>query len=132
MTTRQYNKKYRRLIYLIRHGRVGYSSFGLSEPEFNSVSRPEFDEIIAIANELGLDKNELCELSMLHRFDKLHAKRDRSKMPKPDRRDNKHTYSHGTGNGFNRNRVRYPRKCRKAAWKRFYKLFPHLKPVEGQ
>lgn len=32
----------------------------------------------------------------------------------------------GSG-GSNRNKIRYPKKCRKTAWKRFYKLFPHLK-----
>lgn len=47
-------------------------------------------------------------------------------MPKPDRRDNKHT--HVGSSGDNRNKIRYPKKCRKTAWKRFYKLFPHLKP----
>lgn len=31
----------------------------------------------------------------------------------------------GSG-GSNRNKIRFPRKCRKTAWKRFYKLFPHL------
>lgn len=30
----------------------------------------------------------------------------------------------------NRNKIRYPRKCRKTAWKRFYKLFPHLKETQ--
>lgn len=30
----------------------------------------------------------------------------------------------GSG-GSNRNKVRFPKKCRKTAWKRFYKLFPH-------
>lgn len=31
------------------------------------------------------------------------------------------------GGGDNKNKIRYPKKCRKTAWKRFYKLFPHLK-----
>lgn len=26
--------------------------------------------------------------------------------------------------------IRYPKKCRKTAWKRFYKIFPKLKPNE--
>ena len=30
----------------------------------------------------------------------------------------------------NRNKIRFPRKCRKTAWKRFYKLFPHLKETQ--
>ena len=40
-------------------------------------------------------------------------------------RDNKDVRV-GSG-GENKNSIRYPKKCRKTAWKRFYKLFPHLK-----
>lgn len=36
--------------------------------------------------------------------------------------------SYSRGNGSNRNTTRFPKKCRKTAWKRFYKLFPDLKP----
>ncbi len=35
--------------------------------------------------------------------------------------------AYGYHGNSNRNKIRYPRKCRKTAWKRFYKLFPHLK-----
>lgn len=34
------------------------------------------------------------------------------------------------GPGNNRSKIRFPKKKRKTAWKRFYKLFPHLKPNE--
>lgn len=44
---------------------------------------------------------------------------------KGETRDNKDKM---VGNGrSNSNKIRYPKKKRKTAWKRFYKLFPHLK-----
>lgn len=48
-----------------------------------------------------------------------------TQKPIRERKDNKDFYN-GTG-GSNRNKVRFPRKVRKTAWKRFYKLFPELK-----
>lgn len=56
----------------------------------------------------------------------LHKKNLRNN--KPESKDNK-DYFNG-GGGSNRNKIRYPKKCRKTAWKRFYKLFPKLKPDE--
>jgi len=51
-----------------------------------------------------------------------------NKMPKPDSRDNKQTKVGSGWDGEGRhNPIRYPKKCRKTAWKRFYKLFPKLK-----
>jgi len=43
------------------------------------------------------------------------------------RKDNKDVINYGSG-GCNRSKIRYPKKVRKTAWKRFYKLFPNLKP----
>lgn len=43
-----------------------------------------------------------------------------------ERRDNKDRPV-GSG-GDNRNKIRYPKKVRKTAWKRFYKIFPSLAP----
>lgn len=48
-------------------------------------------------------------------------------MAKPKRQDNKTYINRGSG-GSNANSIRYPKKCRKTAWKRFYRLFPRLKP----
>ena len=55
------------------------------------------------------------------------------KNSRPPRQDNK-TYLNTSPSGYssNKNKIRYPRKKRKTAWKRFYKLFPHLKPVEEE
>ena len=46
---------------------------------------------------------------------------------KPERKDNKSYINYGNRDG-KAGRIRYPSKKRKTAWKRFYKLFPHLKP----
>ena len=48
---------------------------------------------------------------------------------KPERKDNKDFINFG-GSHSNRNKIRYPKKKRKTAWKRFYRLFPGLKPKE--
>lgn len=57
------------------------------------------------------------------------AMRDQNRLqfvgrPSRNRKDNGQSKV-GSG-GSNRNKIRFPRKCRKTAWKRFYKLFPHL------
>jgi hypothetical protein len=48
-------------------------------------------------------------------------------MVKLPRQDNKDYINEGSRHS-NTNKIRYPRKSRKTAWKRFYRLFPHLKP----
>lgn len=48
------------------------------------------------------------------------------KMPKI-RQDNKTSINYGSGSG-SWPTIRYPKKCRKTAWKRFYRLFPKLDP----
>jgi len=48
---------------------------------------------------------------------------------KPERKDNKTSINYGNRTGYARD-VRYPAKTRKTAWKRFYRLFPSLKPKE--
>ena len=45
--------------------------------------------------------------------------------PARPRKDNKDTINYGSGGG-NRGSIRYPKKTRKTAWKRFYRLFPWL------
>jgi hypothetical protein len=45
--------------------------------------------------------------------------------PVKESRDNKDVLVGSSGD--NCNKIRYPKKVRKTAWKRFYKLFPHLK-----
>jgi hypothetical protein len=50
---------------------------------------------------------------------------------KPERKDNKDYINRGNGCS-NRNKVRYPKKVRKTAWKRFYRLFPSLDPERNK
>ena len=52
---------------------------------------------------------------------------DAPKKPLRKRQDNKTEINYGSG-GSNGKTIRYPKKCRKTAWKRFYKLFPMLDP----
>lgn len=54
---------------------------------------------------------------------------DYNSMPDNPKQDNK-TYKSGGGPNWNSKTIRYPKKCRKTAWKRFYRLFPDLKPDE--
>jgi hypothetical protein len=60
-------------------------------------------------------------------------KKSYKKMAKPAKQDNKtyHATRRDSDYSSNKNKIRYPRKARKTAWKRFYKLFPHLKPEES-
>lgn len=58
----------------------------------------------------------------------IHA--EYNKGLKPERKDNK-TYLN-RGNGDARSSIRYPKKVRKTAWKRFYRLFPSLDPERNK
>ncbi len=49
------------------------------------------------------------------------------KTPIRVRQDNKNSINYGSGSPGH-STIRYPKKNRKTAWKRFYKLFPHLDP----
>lgn len=49
---------------------------------------------------------------------------------KPERKDNKTYLNRGNGEGTNS--IRYPKKVRKTAWKRFYRLFPSLDPERNK
>jgi len=50
---------------------------------------------------------------------------DYSSMPKNPKQDNK-SYLNIGSRWSNARKVRFPKLVRKTAWKRFYKLFPHL------
>ncbi len=63
-----------------------------------------------------------------YRLERRKIRTDYDAKPIRESKDNKDFYN-GTG-GSNKNKVRYPKKCRKTAWKRFAKLFPHLVKVK--
>lgn len=59
--------------------------------------------------------------------DRKAQKKQVNAKPIIERKDNGTFKNKGSGYGnSNRNKIRYPKKCRKTAWKRFYRLFPHL------
>lgn len=87
--------------------------------------RDQFFEVIKLQSDLGLSNDEIVELGQTLREEKFKYRRQYNRKPIAIRRDNKDVKV-GSG-GSNRNKIRYPKKCRKTAWKRFYKLFPHLK-----
>ena len=60
-----------------------------------------------------------------------HEAEDYRKQSKPERKDNKTYLNRGNGCS-NANKVRYPKKARKTAWKRFYRLFPSLDPERNK
>lgn len=78
------------------------------------------------------EKAEVNEIEMINHWEYYRQKqielhKRMNSMAKPKRQDNK-TYINRGSEGSNANSIRYPKKCRKTAWKRFYRLFPHLKP----
>lgn len=86
-----------------------------------------YTELFSLANILNIPKDELKEMWVAN---KHHYNSKYKYMPKPLRQDNKTYLNKGARYSSNANKIRYPKKCRKTAWKRFYKLFPHLKPKE--
>ncbi len=86
-----------------------------------------------------IDKSGMSEEEMFRRWTAEYAKHKivwpgmfrwssgYNHMPKQPRQDNKTYINYGSG-GSNRSKIRFPRKVRKTAWKRFYRLFPKLDP----
>lgn len=86
----------------------------------------EIEELWKLYKRSGLTIEEFYEMVKEVNFEKVSRRAIYKKKPTRIRKDNKDTINYGSG-GYNRNVIRYPKKCRKTAWKRFYKLFPHLK-----
>lgn len=78
-----------------------------------------------ILDVLGFSENEREAYFTANRVYRIAVGNEYKKMPKRPRKDNKDYINYGSGGG-NGGWLRYPKKCRKTAWKRFYKLFPHL------
>jgi len=85
--------------------------------------------IIDLYEKLGVVEDEWKLHWQYYRSVQRELHMETKRMTKPARQDNKTFINYGSGNS-NRNKIRYPSKKRKTAWKRFYKLFPHLKPKE--
>ena len=86
-------------------------------------------EIIALYEKAGAVEEDWQIHWKFYKADQVHRHHQMNRMVKPERQDNKTFINRGSG-GTNANKIRFPRKARKTAWKRFYRLFPHLKPQE--
>jgi hypothetical protein len=86
-------------------------------------------EIIALYEKAGVVEEDWRHHWSHYKADQIHQHHSMSAMAKPERQDNKTFINRGSG-GCNANKIRFPKKARKTAWKRFYRLFPHLKPQE--
>lgn len=85
-------------------------------------------EIYSISEELGMNEQETMEMWRQLKSDRFYSQRDYFLRPDKIRKDNKQTINRGSGNqGSLMDMVRFPKKSRKTAWKRFYKLFPQFK-----
>jgi len=122
------NKMNRRMIYLMSiTWPMEYDKFVELKDECD-YRNPILDEIFELAKNLKVlgDVREIWWEN--YRGSKFCEERQKyNKMPKRPRQDNKDFINKGSGHP-QRGWLRYPRKKRKTAWKRFYKLFPHLKP----
>ncbi len=125
----------RKLMTLIRSHHIMHKENLKSSLGFVKLSGAFAKQVIAAKIIIDLYEKAGCveEEWLLHwRYYKslqyeLHMETKR--MTKPERKDNKTSINYGSRNS-NCNKIRYPSKKRKTAWKRFYKLFPHLKPKE--
>ncbi len=83
-------------------------------------------EIFSIAKSFNLSTEELHKLWKEKQNENKENKLEYNKKPTIERKDNKDTINRGNGRGFFSD-IRYPRKTKKNAWKKFLKLFPHIK-----
>ena len=88
-------------------------------------------EIIALYTKAHVDEDSMYKHWNISYNDQMNIRYQMNRMPANPYQDNK-TYRTSTGGGSCWPTVRYPKKKRKTAWKRFYKLFPELKPEVNQ
>jgi hypothetical protein len=85
-----------------------------------------FSTIYQYFDKMGLNKEERIQYIFNLIQQRVDNRSEYRRKPIRVRKDNK-DYINGSGYPQG-NSIRYPRKCRKTAWKRFYKLFPKLDP----
>jgi hypothetical protein len=76
---------------------------------------------------MGVNENEYMIHWMVSFKEQKELHYSYGKQSKPERKDNKDYLNKGNGTGYVRD-IRKPKKARKTAWKRFYRLFPSLDP----
>jgi len=84
-------------------------------------------KIISYYDKAGINDNNWVIHWDVMRNDQLLCHEKYESNSRPPRQDNKTYINKGNGCPHS-NKIRYPRKKRKTAWKRFYRLFPHLNP----
>lgn len=91
------------------------------------------DAIYRILSNIGISDNDIHIYWMYNRLPQKesHDEYSNNGMKNLPKQDNKSYIAKGNGHSH-MNKIRYPKKCRKTAWKRFYKLFPHLKPENNE
>jgi hypothetical protein len=83
--------------------------------------------IVDIFIKLGFNETDALVYWFKTRNEQTQLTNQYYKKPTKIRKDNKDTINYSNCKGAsNRNKIRFPKKCRKTAWKRFWKLFPHL------
>jgi len=85
--------------------------------------------ILALYKQAGIELKDAYLHWGHNHYEQMKRHHSMNVMPKNPRQDNKSYINYGSGGG-NGASIRRPKKVRKTAWKRFYKLFPRLKPVE--
>lgn len=86
------------------------------------------DELKQLIKDINLSKEEFYQIVNEIRSNNWERRKVMNRKPTKVRKDNSiwtPPYENVTEQST---KIRYPRKCRKTAWKRFYKLFPKLKP----
>lgn len=127
---RQFNVLIRKNSPLIRLGIKSALEFYKQRRTTNKQTLDHHNNAIVIHDlydKAGVDE----KTRMLHWSIKYHEQKNTHHKYKsnerPSRQDNKSYINYGNFRGGS-NSIRVPSKKRKTAWKRFYKLFPQLKP----
>jgi len=128
-------KKLKHLINLVR-GNRSWTSEGIKvieecNPSTHRKALVVAKEIVSIYEECGIEERFWARHWEYYTSLQMEIRKGYKYMAKPPRQDNK-TYLNKSPYPFasNKNKIRYPRKVRKTAWKRFYRLFPHLMEKE--
>lgn len=120
MTTKE-NRKMKNLMGTLTP--VSLSNYESSKEFFRD---NKYHELFTLIKKFGLETDsEIRKIWVPIRRTRMQVRAQYNKIPNKVRQDNKNSINWGNGRG-NANKIRYPKKCRKTAWKRFYKLFPHL------
>ena len=131
------DKKLKQLIHLVRAtnpwSMLGVQTIEKCDPSTHRKSLVVAKEIISMYEEAGVEEKDWAKHWEYYRTHQRELRKEYKSMSRPARQDNK-TYlnKQETWGASNKNKIRYPRKVRKTAWKRFYRLFPHLIPKETE